>query len=104
MYLVVNFHGNSDWEFLGIPKCNNSGSKKLEIPRKFQVYSQKDSEFLDITWNSNPEHQWLSLEAYKSKNLQEIPSNVQEFLWMFKNYWEFKEKIFRQLLQNKYMH
>ena len=52
--------------------------------------SQKDSEFLEITWNSNPEHQWLSLEAYKSKNLQEIPRNVQEFLWMFKNYWEFK--------------
>ena len=52
--------------------------------------SQKDSEFLEITWNFNPEHQWLSLEAYKSKNLQEIPRNVQEFLWMFKNYWEFK--------------
>ena len=22
----VNFHSNSDWEFLGIPNCNNSGS------------------------------------------------------------------------------
>ena len=39
---------NSNWEFLGIPNHNNSGSKNLEIPRnsqKFQVYSQQDLEF-----------------------------------------------------------
>ena len=28
----VNFMVNSDWEFLGIPNHNNSGSKNLEIP------------------------------------------------------------------------
>ena len=42
------FTVNSDWEFLGIPNHNNSGSKNLEIPRnsqKFQVYSQQDLEF-----------------------------------------------------------
>ena len=36
-----------DWEFIGIPNQNNSGSKNLEIPRnsqKFQVYSQQDLE------------------------------------------------------------
>ena len=42
---------NLDWEFLGIPNHNNSGSKNLEIPwnsQKFQVYSQQDLEFLGI--------------------------------------------------------
>ena len=44
----VNFMVNSNWEFLGIPNHNNSGSENLEIPwnsQKFQVYSQQDLEF-----------------------------------------------------------
>ena len=39
---------NSNWEFLGIPNHNNSGSENLEIPRhsqNFQVQSQQDLEF-----------------------------------------------------------
>ena len=43
--IVVNFHGNSDQEYLGIPNCNNSNSKKLEMPR--------NSKFMaNSTWNS----------------------------------------------------
>ena len=36
---------NSDWEFLGIPNHNNSGSKNLEIPRNSKFIANK-------TWNS----------------------------------------------------
>ena len=46
---------NLDWEFLGIPSHNNSGSKNLENPRssqKSQVYSQQDMEFLGIPTQS----------------------------------------------------
>ena len=81
-----------DWEFLGIPNHNNSGSKNLEIPRnsqKFQVYSQQDLEFLGIPRNSNSENQWLSLKSCKSKKFLGISGNFWEFLGMFKNYWEF---------------
>ena len=93
---------SNDWEFLGIPNHNNFGSKNLEIPRnsqkfpeipqKFQVYSQQDLEFLRIPWNSNSENQWLSLKSCKSENSQIFlrnSGNFQEFLGMFKNYWEF---------------
>ena len=31
---------NSDWEFLGIPNHNNSGSKNLEIPRNSQKFPE----------------------------------------------------------------
>lgn len=40
-FLGVIFHGNSDWQFLGIPACNNSGSKKLEIPRNSKFIANK---------------------------------------------------------------
>ena len=80
---------NSDWEFLEIPNCNNSGSKTLEIPRNSKLIANR-------TWNSyrnsNSEHQWLSLKTVNKKNLPEIPRNFQECLGMFKNYWEFKAK------------
>ena len=36
---------NSDWEFLGIPNHNNSGSKNLEIPRNSKFIANR-------TWNS----------------------------------------------------
>ena len=96
------FMVTSDWEFLGIPNHNNSGSKNLEIPRnsqkfpkilqKFQVYSQQDLEFLRIPWNSNSENQWLSLKSCKSEHFQIFlrnSGNFQEFLGIFKYYWEF---------------
>ena len=70
----VNFDNNSDWEFL-----TNSGSKNLEIPRNSKFIASR-------TWNSNSEHQWLSLRGCKSKNLLEIPRNFQEFQGMLKNY------------------
>ena len=66
---AVNFHGKFG---LGIPNYNNSGSKNQEIPR-----------------SSNSEHPWLSLKSRKSKKIPEISRNFQEFLRMFKNYWEF---------------
>ena len=72
------FTVNLDWEFLGIPKHKNSGSKKLEIPRnsqKFQVYSQQDLKFLRIPTNSNSENQWLSLKSCKSKKFLGISGN-----------------------------
>ena len=34
------FTVNSDWEFLGIPNHNNSGSKNLEIPRNSQKFPE----------------------------------------------------------------
>ena len=85
----MNFHGKFG---LGIPNHNNFGSKNLEIPRnsqKFQVYSQQDLEFLGIPRNSNSENQWISLKSCKSKKFLGITGNFQEFLGMFKNYWEF---------------
>ena len=39
------FTVNSDWEFLGIPKHNNSGSKNLEIPINSKFIANR-------TWNS----------------------------------------------------
>ena len=39
------FMVNVDWEFLGIPNCNNSGSKNLEIPRNSKLITNR-------TWNS----------------------------------------------------
>ena len=72
----VNFYGKFR---LGILNYNKSGSKK---PRN----SQK---FLEIPRSSNSEHPWLSLKSRKSKKIPKISRNFQEFLRMFKNYWEF---------------
>ena len=36
----VNFMVNSNWEFLGIPNHNNSGSENLEIPRNSQKFPE----------------------------------------------------------------
>ena len=83
---------NSDWEFLGIPNYNNSGSKNLEILKNSQKFPEipRNSKFIaNRTWNSNSENQWLSLKSCKSKKFLGISRNFQEFLGMFENYWEF---------------
>ena len=49
------FTVNSDWEFLGIPNHNSSGSKNLEIPRNSQKLPEisRNSKFIaNRTWNS----------------------------------------------------
>ena len=71
------FMVNVDWEFLGIPNCNNSGSKNLEIPRNSKLMTNR-------TWNSNSEHQWLSLKGCGSKNSPETSRNVWELMGIFK--------------------
>ena len=63
------FTVNSDWEFLGIPNHNYSGSKNLEIPKnsqKFQVYSQEDLEFLGIPTQSTNEFSWKAVNLKNS--------------------------------------
>ena len=50
---------NSDWEFLGIPNHNNSGSKNLEIPRNSKFIANRtwsSKEFLGIPTQSTNDH------------------------------------------------
>ena len=74
----VNFHSKFG---LGIPNHDNSGSKNLEIPRnsqKFQVLGIPTQRTDDFPW-----------KAVNLKKFLGISGNFQEFLGMFKNYWEF---------------
>ena len=63
---------NSDWEFLGIPNRNNSGSKNLEILRNSQKfpeipsYSQQDLELLGITTQSSNDFPWKAVNLKNS--------------------------------------
>ena len=50
---------NSDWEFLGIPNHNKSGSKN-------QVYSLQDLEFLGIPTQRTYDFPWKAVNLKNS--------------------------------------
>ena len=74
---------------MGIPYCNNTGSKNLEIPRNSKLIANRtlnSQEFPGIPTQSTND---FPEKAVNLKNLPEIPWNFQEFLGMSKYYWEF---------------
>ena len=41
---------NLDWEFLGIPNHNNSGSKNIEIPRNFFPWAHNELALNEVVY------------------------------------------------------